>query len=219
MNLDIDVHLPRNRMEMHIDCIIKSRTTGIHGPSGAGKSSLFNMIAGLTHPSSGRILLDGKTLVDAERNIRIPAHRRHIGMVFQEKLLFPHLTVRKNLLFSARPRCGKSPREIRQAFETAVAVLDLESILDSRPQEISGGEAQRTAIGRTLLSFPRLMLLDEPFSAIDTSLRYNIIPYLKAVQEEFSIPMLIISHEMKDLLFLTTDIITIRNGRIIHGSQ
>jgi len=207
--------LPRDNFTLRIDAAIRDDTTGIFGVSGAGKTSLLHLLAGLARPTAGRIEFNDRTLVDVDRKIWVPPYRRRIGIVFQDARLFPHMTVRRNLEFGRRYRHG---RPARVAFAEIVELLELEKILDSRPQHISGGESQRAALARTLLSEPEMLLLDEPFSAVDVSLRQQILPFLWRVRSRLNIPMLVISHDLPDILRLTRNLLLIDQGTVIgHG--
>ena len=149
--------------------------TALFGRSGAGKTSLVNIIAGLARPDRGRISVDGTVLVDTERGVHVPKHRRRIGYVFQEGRLFPHLTVRQNLLFGH----WFSPRaERRERFADVVGLLGIEPLLQRHPGALSGGEKQRVAIGRALLASPRLLLMDEPLASLDAQRKDEILPYI-----------------------------------------
>ena len=187
-----------------------SSITGVFGPSGAGKTTLFNLLSGVDTPKKGKIKLDSESLVDINQNINIQGKNRNIGYVFQDNHLFPHLSVKKNLLYS-KPYTKKKKQYI--SFEDVVNLLDISHILSKKPRRLSGGERQRVAIGRALLSQPRLLLLDEPFSNVDCSKRKQIISYLLRINNHFQIPMIIISHHLEDILKLTRKIVIIENGK------
>ena len=190
--------------------------TGIFGPSGAGKTTLLHLLVGLERPDEGFVEIDEARMVDTSKNIWEPARNRKIGYVFQEGRLFPHMTVRKNLLF-ATPYVLKGKQMIE--FEELVGLLELNDLLDKRPKQLSGGEKQRVAIGRALLSSPKLLLMDEPFSSLDVKLRRQIIPYLIKINQKFKIPMLVVSHDLPDLLSLTRELFLLKNGRVVgHGN-
>ncbi|MBN2618088.1 MAG: ATP-binding cassette domain-containing protein, partial [Spirochaetales bacterium] len=184
-----------------------SNIVGIYGDSGAGKSTLFSMITGLEKPDRGRIVLNDRVLVDTQKNIYIPPHKRNIGMVFQEKLLFPHLSIKENLIFGQKYAFVKKVN-----FEQVVEFLNIGHLLKSFPGNISGGEQQRVAIGRALLTSPELLLLDEPFNAVDERLRKQILPYIKNISTEFNIPILLISHDLPDIQKLTNTIYIVDKG-------
>jgi molybdate transport system ATP-binding protein len=187
-----------------------SSITGVFGPSGAGKTTLFNLLSGVDIPKKGKIKLDSETLVDIDINHVTQGKNRNIGYVFQENHLFPHLSVKKNLLYS-KPYIKKREKFI--SFDDVVNLLEISSILNKKPRQLSGGERQRVAIGRTLLSQPRLLLLDEPFSNVDCSKRKQIISYLLKINNHFKIPMVIISHHLEDILKLTRKIVIVENGK------
>lgn len=193
------------------DCIVNDGITGVYGPSGAGKSTLLNILAGLENPKQGKIEINNETIFDSENKINISATKRDIGYVFQDGRLFPHLSVRKNLCFS-KPYVKN--KEAKFSFEDVVNLLDIEPLLDKMPRQLSGGERQRVAIGRALLSQPALLLLDEPFSNLDRYLRRHIISYLLKINNRFSIPMLIVSHVIGDILRLTNQMLIIDKGKI-----
>lgn len=192
--------------DFQTDCSI----TGVFGHSGAGKTTLFNLLSGVDTPKKGKIWLDFELLIDMEHNHVTPGKNRNIGYVFQENHLFPHLSVKKNLLFSKR--YSKTKKQYI-SFEDIVSLLDILPLLNKKPRQLSGGERQRVAIGRALLSQPRLLLLDEPFSNVDCSKRKQIISYLLRINNHFKIPMVIISHHLEDILKLTRKIVIIENGK------
>lgn len=205
--------LKRSNFNISINETFHEGITGIFGPSGSGKTSIFNAIAGLARPERGFISIRERVVFDSEENINVAVHKRHIGYVFQSGRLFPHMNVEKNLIFGMNNRKAQLLN-----FEEVVAILKLEHVLKSKPAVISGGEYQRTALGRALLSSPDILLLDEPFSAVDTCLRNQIIPYLLKLQQRIHLPMLIVSHQLSALLSLTKRLCIIRDGKCIgHG--
>jgi molybdate transport system ATP-binding protein len=186
--------------------------TALFGPSGAGKSATIAAIAGLSRPDHARISLDGAALLDTEKRVFVPKHRRRIGLVFQDSHLFPHLSVRHNLLFGR----WFSPRGARGiALAPVIAALGIGHLLGRRPATLSGGERQRVAIGRALLSSPRLLLLDEPLAALDRERRLEILPLIERVRDEFGVPMIYVSHAMEEVARLAADVLMIENGRIV----
>jgi molybdate transport system ATP-binding protein len=186
---------------------------GIFGESGSGKSTLVNLLAGTISPDDGSIVLDGECLYSREKGINVSPEARRIAIVFQHPHLFPHLSVRGNLLYGFR-RCAPEHRRIDLA--PVAKVLKLEGLLDRGVNNLSGGEKQRVAIGRAILSNPRLLLMDEPLSALDDDLKYQIIPYLKSVCEEFRVPFLFITHSMIEMRLMAERVIVFERGRIIH---
>ena len=185
--------------------------TALFGASGTGKTTLANMIAGLIAPDRGWITLDDTVLFDSAARINVPAHRRHIGYVFQEGRLFPHLSVRRNLDYGRRMH-GLTP----DAGEAAriVGLLDIEDLLDRRPGKLSGGERQRIAIGRALLMRPRLLLLDEPLASLDLARKREILPYLERLRDEVGVPMVYVSHQAAELRRIATSVVRLKAGRV-----
>ena len=209
MSLFFDVELPRREFLLKLQADFGRGTVGIFGPSGAGKTSLFHLLAGLEKPASGSIVLNGRVLSNVDRKIHVPPHKRRIGVVFQEKLLFPHMKVRDNLLFGQK-YVEKSRGKF--SLEEVASLMNLTELLDAYPRDISGGEEQRVGIGRALLTSPEMLLLDEPFNAVDTQLRRAILPYIKKAGDELNIPMLVISHDLPDIQRLTDQVFIIDKG-------
>ncbi len=183
--------------------------TALFGASGAGKTSIINMIAGLTRPDRGRIVLDGEVLFDEAARIDVPAWRRRIACVFQEGRLFPHLSVRHNLAYG-RWMSGRAADP--DAFGHVVAMLDIGHLLDRRPGKLSGGERQRVAVGRALLMRPRLLLLDEPLASLDAARKGEILPYLERLRDEAQVPMIYVSHEVAEVRRLATRVVMMDKG-------
>lgn len=187
------------------------RGLGLFGPSGAGKSTLLKALAGLTKPEHLRLELDGEVLVDTAAGIVPPVHRRRIGIVFQEHRLFPHRSVEANLRYGAR---GVSAAR----WSEVVELLGIGGLLKNRPTECSGGEQARVALGRALLAEPRLLLLDEPFAALDRGLRLQLLPYLQRVVADARVPLILVSHDLGDLLAVTDSLALIDRGKLAaHG--
>jgi molybdate transport system ATP-binding protein len=189
----------------------EGRVTGLFGASGAGKTSLVNMIAGLLRPDRGVIALDDEILDDVEAGVHVPPHRRRIGYVFQDARLFPHMNVGQNLDYGRRMQ-GLSDDPAQQKRVTEL--LDIGHLLDRRPGKLSGGERQRVALGRALLSKPRLLLLDEPLGSLDEGRKVEILPYLVRLRDEANVPMVYVSHDAAEMRQLATQIVMLRNGRI-----
>ena len=189
----------------------EGRVTGLFGASGAGKTSLVNMIAGLLRPDRGVIALDGETLDDAAAGVHVPPHCRRIGYVFQYARLFPHLSVRQNLDYGRRMnRLVDDPAQRKRVTD----LLDVGDLLDRRPGQLSGGERQRVALGRALLSKPRLLLLDEPLGSLDEGRKVEILPYFVRLRDEANVPMVYVSHDAAEMRQLATQIVMLRNGRV-----
>jgi molybdate transport system ATP-binding protein len=189
----------------------EGRVTGLFGASGAGKTSLINMIAGLLRPDRGVIAVDGETLDDTSAGLHVPVYRRRIGYVFQDARLFPHLDVRENLDYG---RHMNRLTEEAALWRRVTELLDIGGLLDRRPGRLSGGERQRVALGRALLSQPRLLLLDEPLGSLDEERKEEILPYLVRLRDEAGIPMVYVSHDPSEMRKLATQIAIVRRGRV-----
>ena len=185
--------------------------TALFGPSGSGKTSLVQMIAGLTRPEEAVIAFGDTVWNDTGRRVFVPPHRRRIGYVFQEGRLFPHLTARQNLLYG-RFFAPRGERPISE--EEVVALLGIGRLLAQRPGTLSGGEKQRVAIGRALLSAPRLILMDEPLSALDRARRQEILPYIERIRDEVRIPVIYVSHALDEVARLANRVVLLEEGRV-----
>jgi molybdate transport system ATP-binding protein len=211
MSLEVAVEKPLESFVL--DVAFNAPTPGVvalFGPSGCGKSTTINIIAGLLAPDRGTISLDGDVLLDTPRQVAVAAERRGIGYVFQDARLFPHLNVASNLRYAER-RARQAPYV---SFERVLSLLDLEPLLSRRTHRLSGGERQRVAIGRALLSQPRLLLLDEPLAALDRERREEVLPYLEILRDELSIPMIYVSHQFDEVLRLATHIVLMQSGTV-----
>src|SRR5437870_10444562 len=186
--------------------------TALFGRSGAGKTSVVNAIAGLIRPERGRIFVDGSVLLDTVRGVRTPAHRRRVGYVFQEGRLFPHLTVRHNLVFGRWFAADAAPAA---RLDEVVELLGLAALLDRRPGRLSGGEKQRVAIGRALLASPRILLMDEPLASLDARRKDEILPYLERLRDEATVPIVYVSHSIAEVTRLATRIVLISAGKVV----
>lgn len=180
--------------------------TALFGPSGAGKTSILNMIAGLIAPDAGRIEVDGVALFDSDAGVNIPPEQRRLGYVFQDTRLFPHKRVRANLLYGH----NLAPPHARwMSLDEAVAFLGLGHLLDRWPATLSGGESQRVAIGRALLSGPKFLLMDEPLSSLDAARRGEIMAVIESIRDEMKLPILYVSHDRAEIDRLATTVISI----------
>ena len=186
--------------------------TVLFGRSGSGKTTLVNAVAGLLMPDQGRIVADDWVLLDTAKGIRLRPHKRRLGYVFQEGRLFPHLTVRQNLAYGAWFAPKGAPRE---DLPRVVDMLGLGALLDRRPTALSGGEKQRVAIGRALLSAPRLILADEPLAALDEARKAEILPYFERLRDEVSVPILYVSHSASEVARLATTVVALDAGRVV----
>jgi molybdate transport system ATP-binding protein len=189
----------------------EAQVTALFGPSGAGKTSILYMIAGLLCPKEGAIRMGGHTWLDTKRGIFVKAQARHVGFVFQDHLLFPHLSVERNLMFGRRRRRG-GPSAIQP--QRVIDVLELADLLTRYPRNLSGGEKQRVALGRSLLSGPELLLLDEPLAALDQPLKERILTYFERVVSEWHVPTIYVSHNAAEVRRLADRVVAIEGGRV-----
>ena len=216
MKLSMQVQKSFGAFSLSVDVDISGDRVGVFGASGSGKSTLVGMLAGLVEPDSGEILLDGTYLFSSTKQISLRPEQRRIAIVFQQHCLFPHLNVRNNLLYGFK-RCPAKYRTID--FDTLVAVLKLDGLLDRGVTHLSGGEKQRVALGRAILANPQLLLMDEPLSALDDTLRFQIIPYLKSVSEQFAIPYLFISHSLVEMRLMTETVLAFEKGVMVEQTS
>ena len=186
--------------------------TALFGPSGAGKSAILAAIAGATRPDRGRIALGSLTLFDHAAGVDLAPEQRGIGWVFQDARLFPHLSVDANLRYGLRRAKG---RPTTVAFDEVIEVLGIGHLLQRRPRRLSGGERQRVAMGRALLSQPRLLLMDEPLSALDSARKAEILPFLERLKTAFDLPILYVSHSLTEVTRLADRMVVIEDGRIL----
>jgi molybdate transport system ATP-binding protein len=187
--------------------------TGLFGPSGAGKTSIITMIAGLMKPDRGRIELNGEVLFDSAARVNLPAWQRRIGTVFQDGRLFPHLSVKRNLVFGRW--MNGLPRD-QDALSHVVGLLDIGALLARRPGKLSGGERQRVAIGRALLMQPKLLLLDEPLASLDDVRKREILPFLERLRDEARVPMIYVTHDAAEMKRMATRVVRIKAGAVIN---
>lgn len=183
----------------------------LFGRSGSGKTSIINIIAGLIRPDQGSVALDDVVLVDTANGVYVPRHRRRIGYVFQEGRLFPHLTVRQNLLYG---RWFAPPSMRRDDLGHVVDMLGIAGLLERRPGRLSGGEKQRVAIGRALLSGPRLLLMDEPLASLDEARKGEIMPYIERLRDESGVPIVYVSHSIAEVSRLASTIVLLADGKV-----
>jgi len=201
------------RPQFTLDATFESnaRITGLIGASGSGKSSLIQMIAGLLRPTSGRIQIGPDVVLDTAARINSPSHRRGTGLVFQDAQLFPHLTVRQNLTYGAR--FARFPNAAI-TFDAVTTVLGIGRLADRAPSTLSGGERQRVAIGRALLASPKILLMDEPLASLDLNRKLEILPFIERLRDEFTIPILYVSHSAEEIARLATTVVRIDQGRV-----
>lgn len=197
---ELDLRLRRGSFACAVELHSAARVVALVGRSGSGKSSVLHAVAGLLRPSRGRIVVGGRVLFDADARIDLPAHRRRLGYVFQDARLFPHLDVRGNLLYGA-PASGA-----RFVFDDVVALLGLGTLLARGTAALSGGEAQRVALGRALLAQPEALLLDEPLSMLDADRRDELLGYFERVRDAVALPMLYVSHDAAEVARIAGDV-------------
>ena len=185
--------------------------TALFGRSGSGKTTVVNAVAGLLRPDQGRVVVDGEVLLDSSAKRFVPPHLRRVGYVFQDARLFPHLTVRQNLEYGRRFLKSFAP-EVPQS--RIVDLLGIGPLLDRRPATLSGGEKQRVAFGRAILSNPRFLLMDEPLAALDEPRKAEILPYLERLRDEIRLPILYVSHSVSEVARLATTVVLMDAGRV-----
>jgi molybdate transport system ATP-binding protein len=210
--ISLDVALRRPGFDLACRFESDARILALHGASGAGKTTLAHLIAGLLRPDSGRIVVAGVTLVDMARGVFLPPEKRRIGFVFQDALLFPHLSVKTNMLF------GRffTPRAERTApFEAIVETLGVQGLLDRRPATLSGGERQRVGLARALLASPRLLVMDEPMAALDYARRQEIMGLIERLRDEFRTPIVLVSHSAEEIARLADEAVILDRGRVV----
>lgn len=211
MSLSVDIAHPLAGFDLRVAFEAPEGVTALFGQSGAGKTTVINAISGLLRPKAGRIALSGQTLFDAEARVNLPVHRRRLGYVFQDGRLFPHLSVRQNLTYGQRfaPRGSTGP-----VLGEVADLLGLAPLLDRRPGALSGGEKQRVAFGRALLSRPRMLLMDEPLAALDAARKEEILPYLERLRDQTGLPILYVSHSVAEVARLATTVVVLEAGRV-----
>ncbi|MBL8310012.1 MAG: molybdenum ABC transporter ATP-binding protein [Burkholderiales bacterium] len=196
----------------------QARVLALFGRSGSGKSTVINVVAGLVHADRGVVKVDGEILLDTARGIALPVERRGVGYVFQDGLLFPHMSVRQNLMYGATRGHRQPVRESGQgsvSFDEVVSLLGLERLLEQRAPTLSGGEKQRVAIGRALLSRPRLLLMDEPLASLDSGRRSEILRLIERVRDEFGLRIIYVSHSIGEVSRLADDVVLMNEGTAI----
>lgn len=211
MSIEVEIRHRQGAFALDIAFASDGRLTALFGRSGAGKTSVVNIIGGLVRPQHGRVVVDGRILVDTARGVFLPKHRRRIGYVFQEGRLFPHLTVRQNLAYGR----WFTPKAERYADPGHVVdLLGIAPLLDRQPALLSGGEKQRVAIGRALLASPRLLLMDEPLAALDEARKAEILPYVERLRDELRIPIVYVSHAVGEVARLAATLVVLADGRV-----
>ncbi len=206
MSLAVDIEAKRGDFTLNAAFNTDARALALFGRSGAGKSTLADAIAGLLNPKRGRIVVDGDVVFDQAARVEVPAWRRRICYVFQNARLFPHLSVRQNLLYGAPGDAG---------LDDVAGLLGIESLLDRRPRNLSGGEARRVAIGRALLAKPRLLILDEPLAGLDGARKAELMPYLDSLKREGGVPLIYVSHAVDEVTRLADAVVLMADGRTL----
>jgi molybdate transport system ATP-binding protein len=190
----------------------EGRITALFGRSGSGKTTLVNIIAGLLRPERGQVVVDGTVLFDSDARIDVPSHKRRIGYVFQEARLFPHLTVKHNLLYGR----WFTPKDARHvSLDEVVDLLGLKDLLERGTAQLSGGEKQRVAIGRALLCSPRLLLMDEPLASLDDARKSELLPFIERLRDDARVPIVYVSHAVPEVVRLATTLVLLSDGRVV----
>src|SRR3954464_1172348 len=204
----VDIELAQGTFVRVTAVRIEARTAALFGPSGAGKTTILDAIAGLRTPRRGTISVDGRVLFSSEERVNVAPHHRHVGYVPQDVALFPHMDVRRNLLYGRHP--GVSPD-----LDRVVRMLEIEPLVSRRVTDLSGGERRRVGVGRGWMSGPSLLLLDEPLAAVDVPLRRRILPYLTRIRDEGGIPIVYVSHDREEVVHLADEVLLVEAGRAV----
>lgn len=207
MNLRLSILVRQGGFVLQADEQVEARSLGLFGPSGSGKTTLLEAIAGLRRPDEGEIALDGRLLFSSAARVDIPIHRRHVGYVPQDLALFPHMSVRRNIMYG-------SGRGRPISLDRVLSVLELEQLLGRTVRDLSGGERQRVAVARALMSAPDLLLLDEPLASVDAPLRRRIVPYLQRVRDELQVPMIYVSHDEGEVRAISDWVLWFERGAV-----
>ena len=206
----LDFRLRQGEFTLDIRERIDARVTALFGPSGAGKTTVLDAIAGLRVPADGSIAIGERVLFSSGTRINLPPHQRHVGYVTQDVALFPHLNVRRNVLYGRRD-------SQRLALDQVAGMLEVAGLLDRRIQQLSGGERQRVALARALMSAPEVLLLDEPLAAVDVERRRRILPYLERVRDELAVPIVYVTHDAEEVRRIADRVIVLEEGKVIVG--
>ncbi len=210
-SLDVQIHGVVGTFQLRAKFRSQGLATAVFGHSGAGKTSLIQMLAGLRTPHAGHIRIGDTVVFDSAAGINVPVEERRVGMVFQDSRLFPHMSVERNLTYSHWAG-GRLPG---LRFDKVVDLLSLENLLKRNPLTLSGGEQQRVAIGRALLSDPRILLLDEPLASLDNARKLNILPFIERIAQESRIPICYVSHSMDEVTRIADDLVVLSRGKTI----
>lgn len=214
--LELDFYFQRGDFSLTVNQTFNAPITGILGASGSGKSTLLALIAGLLKPKKGLLKLHQNILFDSDTNRWVPPHQRHIGLMFQNGELLPHLSVRNNLLYGYN---NIRPAQRRFSVDAIVDLLEIAPLLERRPAALSGGEKQRVALGRAVLYSPELLLLDEPLSALDQRLKQHILPFFLRIYSECNIPMIYVTHAVSELEYLNAIHFVVQDGKLLSAGE
>jgi len=210
--LEVNAITQRGEFRLEARFTLDQGITALFGPSGSGKTTILGMIAGVVTPKQGRIVLDGRVLFEGASGVNLAPETRRIGTVFQDRRLFPHLSVEGNLLYGF----NLLPHDLRlQKPDDVIALLELRPFLARKPSTLSGGEQQRVAIGRALLMNPRLLLMDEPLASLDARRKAEILPYLERLRDTVKLPILYVSHDEREVARLAKRVIAVIDGQAI----
>ena len=214
MGLSVRIKKKLHNFLLDVDWQIGEELAVIFGPSGSGKSLTLHAVAGLLFPDEGRVHSCGRTFFDSSARIALPPQQRCIGYVFQHPALFPHMTVEENILYGAT---GVEPGHRTRRFQEVLDLFRLSGLEKKRPSEISGGQKQRVAFARSLIRKPDLLLLDEPFSALDMKIRDEMWDFLKDIRKYFNIPVVLVTHDIFEAYSLADTVIVYEEGRVVHS--
>lgn len=206
----LDLLLRQGTFTLEVHVRLDARITALFGASGAGKTTVLDTIAGLRTPAAGSIVVGSRVLFDTRRGVDLPPHHRHVGYVAQDVALFPHMSVRRNVLYGRRD--GQ-----RLSLETVVRMLEIAPLLDRLVPQLSGGERQRVALARALMSAPELLLLDEPLAAVDVERRRRILPYLERVRDELMVPIIYVTHDPAEVRQVAEHVVVLNEGRVVNA--
>jgi molybdate transport system ATP-binding protein len=206
IHLDFTLHQGAFTLDVHLQ--LDGPIAALFGPSGAGKTTILDAIAGLRTPSAGSIAIKDRVLFDAGRRVNVPTHHRHIGYVAQDVSLFPHMSVRRNVLYGRRE--GQ-----KLSLDTVADMLEIAPLLHRGVPQLSGGERQRVALARALMSAPAVLLLDEPLAAVDVERRRRILPYLERVRDDLRVPILYVTHDPAEVRQLANEVVVLEDGRVV----